>query len=237
MSNGPFLLESLSYPYAATYLTERKTLLHEQLTRVGQLLKDNALPDVRIDKNKVRITPLDAEIPEVVEELARKAYARVRRIKITQLLIEIDQLIHFSRHFTHLHSGDPAKDREALLACLLAEATNLGLTKMADATPGMTRTRLSWVSDWYVRDDCFTKALAEIVNYHHRLAFSANWGDGTTSSSDGQRFPVGGPRSNTPRSMPGMAQSLAWCSTPTSPINWTPIGQKSSRGRRMQHPT
>jgi len=83
------------------------------------------------------------------------------------------------------------------LASLLAEATNLGLTKMADATPSMTRTRLSWVSDWYMRDDCFTKALAEIVNYHHRLPFSVNWGDGTTSSSDGQRFPVGGPRSNT----------------------------------------
>jgi TnpA family transposase len=182
---------------AATYLTERKTLLHEQLTRVGQLLKDNALPDVRIEKNKVRITPLDAEIPEGVEELARKAYAKVRCIKITQLLIEIDHLIHFSRHFTHLHSGEPTKDREALFASLLAEATNLGLTKMADATPGMTRTRLSWVSDWYVRDDCYTKALAEIVNYHHRLPFSANWGDGTTSSSDGQRFPVGGPRSNT----------------------------------------
>ena len=57
-------------------LAERKVLLHEQLTRVGQLLKDNALPDVRIDKNKVRITPLDAEIPEGVEELARKAYAK-----------------------------------------------------------------------------------------------------------------------------------------------------------------
>jgi hypothetical protein len=101
---------------AAKYLSERKALLHEQLTRVGQLLKENALPDVRIDKNKVRITPLDAEIPEGVEELARKAYAKVRRIKITQVLIEIDQLIHFSRHFTHLHSGEPAKDREALLA-------------------------------------------------------------------------------------------------------------------------
>ena len=100
---------------AVAYLAERKVLLHEQLTQVGHLFKDNALPDVRIDKNKVSITPLDAEIPEGVVELARK-YAKVRRIKITQLLIEIDQLIHFSRHFTHLHSGDPAKDREALLA-------------------------------------------------------------------------------------------------------------------------
>jgi Tn3 transposase DDE domain len=74
-----------------------------------------------------------------------------------------------------LHNGESAKDREALFASLLAEATNLGLTKMVDATPGMTRTRLSWVSDWYVRDECFTKALDEIVNSHHRLPFSATW--------------------------------------------------------------
>src|SRR5260370_9429915 len=125
-------------------------MLCEQLTRVGQLLKDNALPDVRIDKNKVRITPLDAEIPEGVEELARKAYAKVRRIKITQLLIEIDQKIHFSRHFTHLHSGEPAKDREALFAAFLAKATNLGLTKMADPTPATTRTPFSWLTHLYV---------------------------------------------------------------------------------------
>jgi TnpA family transposase len=182
---------------AAIYLSERRAALHEQLSRVGQLAKENALPDVRIDANKVRITPLDAEIPEGVEELARQAYAKVRRIKITQLLIEIDQKTHFSRHFTHLHRGEPAKDREALFAALLAEATNLGLSNMADATPGMTRTRLSWSSDWYLRDDGFTKALAEIVNYHHRLPFSATWGAGKTSSSDGQRFAVGGRRSAT----------------------------------------
>jgi TnpA family transposase len=182
---------------AATYLSERGAVLHEQLSRVVQLAKEHALPDVRIDANKVRITPLDAEIPEGVEELARQAYAKVRRIKVTQLLIEIDQRTHFSRHFTHLHSGEPAKDREALFAALLAEATNLGLSKMADATPGMTRTRLTWVSDWYIRDDSFTKALAEIVNYHHRLPFSATWGAGKTSSSDGQRFAAGGPKSAT----------------------------------------
>ena len=56
---------------------------------------------MRIDKNKVRITPLDAEIPEGVEELARKAYAKVRRVKITQLLIEIDQLIHLAKRLAY----------------------------------------------------------------------------------------------------------------------------------------
>src|SRR5262249_52359872 len=60
---------------AATYLGARSVVLHEQLTRVGQLVKDDALPDLHIDANKVRISPLDAEIPEGVEELARQAYA------------------------------------------------------------------------------------------------------------------------------------------------------------------
>lgn len=182
---------------AKTYLTERGAELHKQLIHVGQRLSENDLPDVRRDADKVRITHLEADIPEGVEELARKAYAKVRPIKITQLLVEIDQVTHFSRHGTHLHRGDPCRDREALFAAMLAEATNLGLAKMAGATPGMTKDRLTWHSDWYLRDECYTKMRAEIVNYHHRHPFSAHWGDGTTSSSDGQRFPVGGPRSHT----------------------------------------
>ncbi len=56
----------------------------------------------------------------------------------------------------------------------------------------MTFNRLAWAVDWYVRDETHTKALAEIINYHHRVPFSSYWGDGTTSSSDGQRFKVGG---------------------------------------------
>ncbi len=194
-STGPL---PVSVPLnASQYLTERGTLLDAQLKLVGRLLKENGLPDVRRDTDKVRISPLDAQIPEGVEELARKAYAKVRPIKITQLLVEISQVTHFDRHFTHLHRGDPARDREALFAALLAEATNLGLTKMADATPAMTYDRLTWVSDWYIRDECYTKALAEMVNYHHQHPFSAHWGDGTTSSSDGQRFPAGGRRGHT----------------------------------------
>jgi TnpA family transposase len=34
--------------------------------------------------------------------------------------------------------------------------------------------------------------LAEIVNHHHRLPFAGHWGEGSTSSSDGQRFKAGG---------------------------------------------
>jgi hypothetical protein len=63
---------------AKTYLAERGKELHDQLTRVGQLLTENALPDVRRDADKVRITPLGAEIPDGVEKLARKAHTHAR---------------------------------------------------------------------------------------------------------------------------------------------------------------
>jgi TnpA family transposase len=45
-----------------------------------------------------------------------------------------------------------------------------------------------------MRDETYTKALAEVINYHHRHPYTSIWGDGTTSSSDGQRFKVSGRR-------------------------------------------
>ncbi len=59
----------------------------------------------------------------------------------------------------------------------------------------MTFERLAWVSDWHVRDETYRGALAELVNAHHGRPFSSYWGDGTTSSSDGQRYQAGGHRS------------------------------------------
>ena len=59
--------------------------------------------------------------------------------------------------------------RELCLDPQVADAINLGLTKMAEACTGMTFNRLAWVVDWHVRDETYTKALAEIINYHHRV--------------------------------------------------------------------
>ncbi len=87
--------------------------------------------------------------------------------------------------------------RQVLLSAILADGINLGLTKMADACPGLSFDRLAWVSDWHIRDETYQRALAEVINAHHRLPFSALWGDGTTSSSDGQRYQAGGHRSST----------------------------------------
>jgi Tn3 transposase DDE domain len=78
----------------------------------------------------------------------------------------------------------PLLDRSMLLTVILADAINLGLAKIAEACPGTTFYKLDSLGAWHVRDETYSKALAEIVNYQHRLPFSSHWGAGTTSSSD-----------------------------------------------------
>lgn len=111
------------------------------------------------------------------------------------MLVEVDNWTQFTKHFTHLHSGAEVSDKVVLLSAILADGINLGLTRMADATQGMSFERLAWVADWHIRDETYSKALAEIVNFHIQVPFAAYWGDGTTSSSDGQRFKASGHRS------------------------------------------
>jgi TnpA family transposase len=62
---------------------------------------------------------------------------------------------------------------------------------MAEASQGVSRDQLVWAADAFIRDDTYRAALARIIDAHHRLPIAAIWGDGTTSSSDGQFFRSG----------------------------------------------
>ncbi len=186
---------TLAVPQSFTdYLVQQRTLLHEQLTIVNDQLAAQTLQDVTLRNGKLRLTRLEKAVPDDIEEFTRRVYAYVPFIKLTELMLEVDASTRFSRHATHLQSGAAPKDITALYAVILADAINLGLTRMADAVPGMTFERLAWVADWYVREDTYTKMLAEIVNRLNQHPFAANWGPGTTSSSDTQWFPSGGRR-------------------------------------------
>ena len=105
--------------------------------------------------------------------------------------MEVDEWTGFTRHFTHLKTGDTAKDNTLLLTTILADGINLGLTKMAESCPGTTYAELSWLQAWHIRDETYSTALGELVNAQFRNTFAANWGNGTTSSSDGQNFRTG----------------------------------------------
>jgi TnpA family transposase len=76
------------------------------------------------------------------------------------------------------------------LTAILATATNLGKTKMADATEGYSADRLTWVEDWYLREATYARALAATIELQGQIPLVEQWGSGRTSSSDGQAFPI-----------------------------------------------
>lgn len=175
-----------------TYLEQRREPLHAALLTVNRLAERGELPDASITDGVLKITPLTNLVPPEADTLTQQAYALLPRVKITDLLIEVDGWTDFTRHFTHFRHGGAVKERTLLLTALLADAINLGLTRMTEACPGTSLSRLSAIVDWHIRDETYSKAQAELVNYHHELPFAAYWGDGTTSSSDGQYFRAGG---------------------------------------------
>ena len=68
---------------------------------------------------------------------------------------------------------------------------------MAESCPGSSYAKLSWLQAWHIRDETYAAALAELVNAQSRQPFAEHWGDGTASSSDGQRFKAGGKAEST----------------------------------------
>ncbi|MBY0545567.1 MAG: Tn3 family transposase [Gammaproteobacteria bacterium] len=174
------------------YLYEHLTLLESELIKVNQMAAADDLPDAVITESGLKITPLDAVIPENAQKFIDQATALLPHVKITELLLEVDQWTNFTRHFTHLKSGELAKDKNLLLTTILADGINLGLSKMSESCPGTTYSKLAWLQAWHIRDETYSAALAELTNAQFKHPFAANWGDGTTSSSDGQRFRTGG---------------------------------------------
>jgi hypothetical protein len=47
-------------------------------------------------------------------------------VKITELLLEVDEWTGFTRHFTHLKIGRHGQGQNLLLTTILADAINLG---------------------------------------------------------------------------------------------------------------
>ena len=163
-------------------------MLEAQLATVNRMAAANDLPDAIITESGLKITPLDAAVPDTAQALIDQTAMVLPHVKITELLLEVDEWTGFTRHFTHLKSGDLAKDKNLLLTTILADAINLGLTKMAESCPGTTYAKLAWLQAWHTRDETYSTALAELVNAQFRHPFAGHWGDGTTSSSDGQNF-------------------------------------------------
>ena len=85
-----------------------------------------------------------------------------------------------------------ATDPRVVMAGILADGLNLGLTRMAEACSVASLGQLAWTANWHIRDETYALALQRLVDQQQREPLAALFGDGLTSSSDGQFFRAGG---------------------------------------------
>ncbi len=185
----PAIAAELGLPATADeWLIRRGADLDRRLKHFARRLRRGELEGVELRDGRLHITPVKAATPPEAEALAGAIDAMLPPVRITEVLHEVSRRTGFSAAFTNLRTGEACDNENALLAAILADATNLGLTRMAAASQGVTRDQLIWIADAYIRPETYKAALARIINAHHALPIAVIWGDGTTSSSDGQFF-------------------------------------------------
>lgn len=147
---------------------------------------------VTIRRDRLHLKKRDAlELPPRLIQLRRTLDSALPRVRIEDLLTHVDTWCDFTRVFRHPGERAPHVPHffTTLLATLIAHGTNLGLATMAHSVEDrITADMLQEMSQWCVREDTLKAANALLVNYLHSVPLSAVWGDGTVSSSDGQRF-------------------------------------------------
>jgi len=173
-----------------TWLADRKARLSDAVCRLARAAKAGAIPGGSIEDGTLKIDRLTAAVPEEADALVLDLYRRLPEVRVTDLLLEVDDEIGFTEAFTHLRTGVPCKDRIGLLNVLLAEGLNLGLSKMAGATNTHDFFQLSRLSRWHVESEAMARALAMVIEGQSALPMARFWGAGQTASSDGQFFPT-----------------------------------------------
>lgn len=190
MQNEPLPLEVATD--LSSYMAERRQCLQTKLDEVGTKARKNELVDVTIVDGDVRIAPLKKSTSTSAITFSEQAYTLMPHVKITELLAEVDSWTRLTDRFVHMRTLAPPKHRHALLTAVLADGINFGLTRMAEACRATTWRQLTWTADWHVRDECYSQALAALIDAQHRQPLSTHWGRGTTSSSDAQFYRAGG---------------------------------------------
>ena len=218
------------------YIAARASLLHEQLQFVAACAARGELDGLEIKDGSLYIARTKPTVPDAARLLAGRLYGMLPRVRVTKVVSDVAQATGFVSCFAHFRTGRPPSDLPALFAALLADGTNLGLSRMADATRGLSYHHLVNQAQWHINEDNYASGRAVIVEAHHKHPMTAIWGDGTDSSSDGQYFRTGG------RAEPGGDVNAKYgidpasCSTPPSPASMATCTPGSSRRPRARRP-
>lgn len=175
---------------------------------------------VRIDSSgkypSLTITNLDRlDESSGLALLSEQVTGLLPKVDLTELILEINAHTGFADEFTHVSQSNGRVDdlTTSVCAVLLAEACNIGLEPLIKPNvQALTRHRLSFVKQNYLRDETIVKANARLVNYQATLALAKKWGGGEVASADGMRFvtPVRTINSGPNRKYFGSNRGITW---------------------------
>lgn len=131
------------------------------------------------------------EEPDSLINLRERVSRLLPKIDLTELILEIDAHTGFSSEFTHISESKSRVDdlETSVCAALLAESCNIGLEPVIKHhIPALTRHRLGWTGQNYIRAETIIRANARLVDYQSALPLVKKWGSGEVASADGMRF-------------------------------------------------
>lgn len=174
---------------ASVYLTNRLNLAYDNFLAN---LPENTYASVNENGWTLsydRAEKLNKETEEKLDNLTLWLDDNLRQIKLPELLIEVDNELHFTHPF--LSPAQPiVRDAESvchIIATIMAHGCLIGPYTMARLTNGITYHQIKRITDWQLSEEAQRQALAQLVNAISHLGVTNYWGKGKTSSSDGQR--------------------------------------------------
>ncbi len=182
-SPGPEL-ETLAQQLDSAYHRTAANFATNDAVRVEQVNNRDTLTVTGLDK---------LEEPASLMKLRDQVMDRLPRVDLPEVLLEIHARTGFAHEFTHISEGAArvADLPTSLCAVLLAEACNIGLEPVAHANiSALTRGRLSWIQQNYIRAETLTRANACLVDAQTFIPLAQKWGGGEVASADGLRFVV-----------------------------------------------
>lgn len=131
--------------------------------------------------------------PPSLVRLRDEVNARLPRVDLPEILLEVAARTRFTSRFTHVSERESRMTDlpTSLCAVLIAKACNIGLEPLVRGdVAALRRARLSWVNQNFIRNETLAEANACLVAAQNGIPLVQAWGGGEVASADGLRFVV-----------------------------------------------